>query len=150
MWALPPRMNQRRRTRLRYKKPDCRQRPIFHLRRAGSSDARFQTIAGNASITDLRALCRPSAFPFAIGKFWFDVTFKADGLSDRVWSLAATPLGCVERQPPVSNARQRPSRNPPISVAPLTAKLPRCLGVERTYSHEPNGGEGVRPSGFGN
>lgn len=35
------------------------------------------------------ALCRPSAFPSAIGRFWFDATFTAASLSDRVWSAVA-------------------------------------------------------------
>ena len=57
------------------------------------SDVRFQAFDRQTTMTAVGAHCRPSAFPFAIGRFWFNATFNAANLTDRVWSATVGSFG---------------------------------------------------------
>ena len=62
---------------------------------------------------DIRAPCRPSAFPSTKDRYWQSMTFKAANLRGRVWSSAAAsarrcpPRGCRWRPCAPSRARGR-------------------------------------------
>ena len=70
-------------------------------------DVRFQAIDRQTTMTEIGAHCRPSAFPFAIGRFWFDATFNAANLTDRVWSFADSLGFATPSQIPAASVQDR-------------------------------------------